>query len=710
MPRLAVLILALACAAPVFAQDAANVDALISDLASEDWATREKASRSLVGIGDDARPGLRKALEHDDPEVRVRASNALIEIGEEFAYAVECAIAESEHLQDHGRAALFNLFRIDDPKILRELNQRELQPQWRGWNEQTQIMAPPVIALARVQALSGVRILIADEASASFKRVLETPTAAIVLNGDADQIVFLRDALQRFFNQALGNVQPDEQLMIRPMRIGRSNFLYVTPGGNAGGLARRCGNQLIVDLLKDGDDSVRAATLLAEGASTDSDAADGIREQYTANPDLTRLMWLALALGADEKITEVVRAREHDDALVLLRSHDWAVMELGSKYLACLTEETRGKALSPVIASSSDALELMSAIWIAQGAKLAPAARERVGKLVSSKEDVLAATAARWFSGAEQITDAELETLWQAGEFQPLNSAFFEAALELVKRPDVADRLVENARNSFKEIFDVKVSRHALAASVLVGQATPDDLATALDKLTGARNTPRLADQMAELFRDCDELTEEGLTKFQQRLFDSDMSVRRVYLEALRRCEKSLQLTVAQGAVDAREAEYKDKEWPKHMQMARLSLLGIKSGAGDAEALDDLIAAVEGDDAELAKAAGAAYADAFEGDALFAALEELNSNQDATHAALAALEGYMEVCRRAARAGNRVLFRKAYGVAINMQILNQNWNLRQELMQLQGNLGSANSKKKAQPLPEDPALKQLTVE
>lgn len=710
MPRLAVLILALACAASAFAQDA-RVDGLISDLASDDWATREKASRELVGIGDDARAGLRKALDHDDPEVRVRASNALIEIGEEFSYAVECATAESEHLQDHGRAALFNLFRIDDDKILRELNQRELQPQWRGWNQSTQILAPPVIALARVQALSGVRILVADSARKSWQRMLESPQANIMLQGDADQIVFVRDALQRFFMQSLGNVQPDEQLMPRPMRIGRMNFLYVTPGGNAGGLVKRCGDQLIADLLKEGDESIRAAVLLAEGASTDSEAADGIRDQYVRNPGLARLMWLALALGADDDTTKAVRAREHADALALLKSHDWSVMELGSKYLACLDDSVRGKALSPVIANSKDALELVAAVWIARGAALEPDARTRVGKLVSSKEDVLAATAARWFAGAEQVTDAELETIWQAGEFQPLESAFFEAALELVKREDVAGRLVEHARKSFAGIFDVKVSRHALAASVLIGRVTKEDLATALDKLPGARNTPRLADQMAELFRGCSELTPDGQEKFQQRLFDGDIAVRRVYLEALRRCDKSLQATVARGAVDSKASEYEDKEMPKHIQVASLSLRGILAGAGDMQALDALIKAVEGEDAELAKAAGSAYADAFEGDALFNALEELNSNADAMHGALAALEGYMEICRRAARAKDRVLFRKAYGVAINMQILNQNYNLRMELVQLQSTLGNVEgSKKKVPPLPRDPALKQIAVE
>lgn len=710
MPRLAVLILAVLLAAPVVAQENARVERLIGDLASDDWATREKASRELVGIGDDAAPALRKALVHDDPEVRLRASNALIKIGEEFAHAFECATAESEHLRDHGRAALFNLFRIDDPKILRELNQRELQPQWRGWNQAVQILAPPVIALARVQALSGVRILVSEDAQRSWQKLLESPTANIMLNGAPDQIVFLRDALQRFFSSSLGSVPAEEQLVPRPLRIGRTNFLYITAGANAANLARRCGNQLIADLLKEGAASVRAAALLAEGASTDSEAADSILEQFSKNAEVERLMWLAVALGGDS-VEQAVRTREHADAVALLKTRDWTVMEMASRYLACLTPAARGAALSPCIAGASDSLELVAAVWIARGASLDQAARARVGRLVSSKEDVLAATAARWYAGAEDVTDTELESIWQAGEFQPLNSAFFEAALELVQRKDVADRLAEHARKSFAGIFDVKVSRHALAASVLIGRATKEDLELALDKLTGSRNAPRLADQMAELFRGCKELSEPGLLKFQQRLFDSDINVRRVYQEALRRCDKSLQLVVARGSVEAKNLEYDGKEMPKHTQMARLTLYGILAGAGDAAAMEALVKAVEGDDAELAKAAGAAYADAYEGDALFTALEELNGNTDATHAGLAALEGYMQICRRAAQAKDRVLFRKAYGVAINMQILNQNWNLRQELMQLQASIGVTESTtKKAAPLPKDPALKQLAVD
>lgn len=707
MPRLAVLILALLLAVPAFAQEeAARVDKLIQNLASQDWATRERASRELVGIGEPARAALRKALEHDDPEVRVRASNALVAIGEEFAYAVECATAESESLRDHGRAALMNLFKLDDPKVLREFTQRELQPQWRGWNEQLNVMAPPAIALARLQALSGARILVAEDARESWARVLGQPTANIQVQGSPEQIPFLRDAVQRFLQQALGSLSADNQLVPRPLRLGRATVLYITRASDGTGITRRCSEQLLDDLLKEGEQSARAAALLADGAASDSDAVDRIRRQYAARPDLSRLMWLALALGADDATTACVRAREHADAAALLKARDWIVLELGAKYLECLDPAPRGALLSPLVENSADSLELLSALWVARGAVLSDAARARAGRLLKSRQDMLSAAAARWFAGAGDVSDEELAAIWQAGEFQPLNSSFFTAALELVQRPDIADRLAEAARRSFAATFDPNVSRHALAASVLIGRATPDDLAVALDKLTAARASQRMVNQLAEMFSGCTTLPEGALSKFQAKLFDSDVSVRRVYLAALRRCDSALQVSIARAGIEAHDA--KDD---KHVGLARLSLLGILAGAGDAEALDEVIKAVEGEDIELAKAGGAAYADALQGEALFKALEELNGRQGVTHGAIAALEGYMEICRRASAGDDRATFRKAYGIAIGMQILNRNWQLRQELMLLQQQLGSGEGKvEKHRSLPADPILKQLNVD
>jgi len=728
---LALLSLLLLFALPLCAQqdEGARAKDLIKQLASDDWATREKASRELVGIGEPARSALHDALEDDDPEVRVRASNALISIGEKFAFAVECATSESERLREHGRAALMNLFKIDDPKVLRQLNQQEIQPRWRRWDDQLNVMAPPMIALARVQAASGCALLIADDVRKDWARALEQPTANIAVRGGADQIAYVRDALRNWLMGVLGNLQPDKQLIPRPMRIGHTNFLYITRNSNSTGLARRCGEQLIGDLLKDGESSVRAASLLAEGAASDSEAAERIREQYVKNPKLTRLMWLALSLGANEATTESVRAREHGDVLNLLKSHDWKVMEMAASYLGCLEPEKLGELLTPLVESSNDSLELVAALWLARGRPLSANARARVGRLVGSKQDILAASAARWFAGADDVTDDELQAVWKAGEFQPLDSSFFTATLELVQRPDIGDRLLENARNSFKATFQAQQARHALAAAVLIGRADANDLTVALDKLTGARATPKLAAQMAEMFSGCKELSEDAMDKFEKRLFDSDASVRDVYMDALRECDNTLKLKIAKAAIKANapdedEAEEGSSEGsdedagnkaasslPKHAALARIALKGVLAGAGDGAALDEIIKAVEGDDAEMARAAGAAYVDAFDGDALFNALEELNNRADITNAGLAAMEGYLAVCRRAARDKDRVMFRKAYGVAINMPLLNRNYQQRQLLMNLQGEMATVDAKdRKDQTLPPDPVLTRSDVD
>ena len=85
MSRLAglTIVLALLLSAPLCAEDqGAEVADLIGQLASKQWSVREKAQRRLVAIGEPAREKLRDALVHEDPEVRSRASAALLAIGE----------------------------------------------------------------------------------------------------------------------------------------------------------------------------------------------------------------------------------------------------------------------------------------------------------------------------------------------------------------------------------------------------------------------------------------------------------------------------------------------------------------------------------------------------------------------------------------------------------------------------------------------------
>src|SRR5437762_2174460 len=73
------LVLALAVAAAggprwfLPAYRSAELDALVRQLADEDFVRRDQAYRRLDTIGEDALPALRRAAAADDPEVRKRA-------------------------------------------------------------------------------------------------------------------------------------------------------------------------------------------------------------------------------------------------------------------------------------------------------------------------------------------------------------------------------------------------------------------------------------------------------------------------------------------------------------------------------------------------------------------------------------------------------------------------------------------------------------
>ena len=57
-----------------------DADALVNKLGSEDYAEREKATEQLRARGKGAEDALRKALAHEDPEVRARAKALLEEL------------------------------------------------------------------------------------------------------------------------------------------------------------------------------------------------------------------------------------------------------------------------------------------------------------------------------------------------------------------------------------------------------------------------------------------------------------------------------------------------------------------------------------------------------------------------------------------------------------------------------------------------------
>jgi hypothetical protein len=63
---------------PVAALDAKRVDRLLSELDSDDFATRERAAKELEGLGERAEPALRKALTGEpSAELRQRAEGLL---------------------------------------------------------------------------------------------------------------------------------------------------------------------------------------------------------------------------------------------------------------------------------------------------------------------------------------------------------------------------------------------------------------------------------------------------------------------------------------------------------------------------------------------------------------------------------------------------------------------------------------------------------
>src|SRR5690606_9223187 len=100
-------------------------------------------------------------------------------------------------------------------------------------------------------------------------------------------------ALNASLQAALGQPKPEEQLTVRPMRIGTATFLYITPA-TRGGSSLQCGRELIAALLADGHSRTTAAALLAQGAAGDTESAGRIRDEYLAHPEIERLMWLAL--------------------------------------------------------------------------------------------------------------------------------------------------------------------------------------------------------------------------------------------------------------------------------------------------------------------------------------------------------------------------------------------------------------------------------
>lgn len=713
MRRLALLILLL-LAAPLCAQEAPDpvqekVRGLIARLSDDQWQVRERSQRELVGIGEPARKQLKESLDHADLEIRNRASLALIAIGESFGHAVECAVAEGEGRRNHGRAALANLFRIDDAQSLRPLAPFEMQMRYYGGGEELRMTQPPALAMARLESVSGLRLFVSPGAHPLWQRVLAQPSMDLNVGGDVRQPAYVKPALENSLRALLGADASGVSIRVTPMRIGRATFLYLSASSEPLGedQGRRAGVELVNALLENDASSARAAALLAEGAATDSSAADRIRREYLSSPDALRLLWLALALGPDDAVIAAVRKLDPAPALALLESADWTAMSLAARFLECLEPPARARLLSPLITGSRKTLGLTAALWCARGSDLTPEARARAQALLTLREDGLAAAAVRWFAGAPELSDAELEQVWRAAENQPAESAFFAATLELITRPDIAQRLVESAR---KALAGVQETQQALAAAVLTGRTRPEDLALALDKL--ARRNPGLTQRLAAMFTGCTELDAAAQDKLVAGLTHDDAAIRREYAGALRVCAPGLRRDVVQRwAARITEAMGEDEtRAPRKILHSRVALWAFQAALDDARALENLMAGVTGDDPEKAKLAGAALPDALAEAVLLKELESLRTRAKAPHAMMVSAEVYVEFCRRAVAAGDRAVFRKYYGLAITLNFPN-NYMIRSELNQLQQRLNRLPDNSARQDLlPRGPVLNKLELE
>lgn len=711
MRRLALLTLLL-LAAPLCADATEDkVRDLITRLGDNSWETRERSQRELVGIGEPARKQLKEALENKDLEIRNRASSALIAIGESFSHAVECAAANTPGLREHGKAALANLFRIDDPQNLRPLSAQELQMRYFGGNEELRMTQPPALALARLESVSGIRLFIAPAAQKAWAQLLAQPSLDLSIGGDPRQAPFVKMGLENTLRVAFSGDASGEFLRVVPMRVGRATFFYLTTGTDAATAdqGRRVGEELIEALLGEDSRSVRAAALLAEGAATDSIASDRIRKEYLADPDSVRLMWLALALGPDDALREAVRKQDPAQAVKLLDSMDWAALGLAARFLECLPPTTRGPLLDPVITKSKGTMAVMAALCCARGCELAPESRQRAGALLATREDGVAAASVRWFAGASELSDTELEQVWKAAEIQQPDSAFFEAAIELVARPDIAQRLVERAG---KALSGVQETQQALAAAVLTGRARPADLSVALDKLQ-RRDRPGLTQRLSAMFTGCTELDEAAQTKLVNGLCHDDAVIRREFAAALRACDGKLRKEVVarwSEKITTAFGEGDESKVARKFVHSRIALWAFQAGLGEPKAMEDLMACATGQDAEKAKLAGGALPDAMAEDVLGKELDAMRARAQAPHAAMVSAEVYLEYSRRAVAKGDRATFRKYYGLAITMNFPN-NYMMRNELMQLQIRLNRLpDGGPRQEVLPRGPILNKLELE
>ncbi|MHC4842071.1 MAG: hypothetical protein ACYTDT_14135, partial [Planctomycetota bacterium] len=636
MRWLALLILPMAFCSHAWGQTESEIDGWVTDLASVEWRARETAQRKLISAGEKARKKLQHALENKDLEVSTRASKCLVSIGESFSFAVTFATSEIEGKRTHGRAALKNLFRIDDKNNLRELTQNELQTRGsRRYSPPTTM--PKDAAIVLLEALSGMPIYVSSVGKGQWDGVAGDTPIHVEYRGDLKQIGDAVQSINSILQRQYGQKFPKSALVAVPMKIGRANFSYLVPRDQRRGAVRMAANQLVADLLSDGPIQLRAAWLLAQGAATDTEAAANIRDEFSSNPDLTRLMWLALSLGKDEKVDGVAINQEPADALKVLNSADWFAHKVAANYFRTLSVQERTKLLCPIVESSTHVFELLTAIWNLWGCEVTPTCRARMIKLITdTQQKSLASAAVHWFRQALDITEPELDAIWQAAKSQT-DAGFFTEALALFQREDIAGRMLGKARESLKGTF--QATQQSFAAAILHGQASQTDLELVLERLAGtaSQNAPRLAKLQIRLFAGCKELPATAIEKFTNSLQSTDQRVRSLYFNALRRCEPSLRMKVADQLVSTIEKagkflEANDKlldpaKSSQHVYDSWLIAIGVKHAAGDKDSMKTILSVLESENERAATTAAVALVEAVPADQIFNQLEELQASK-----------------------------------------------------------------------------------
>ncbi len=714
MSRLAglTIVLALLLSAPLCAEDqGAEVADLIGQLASKQWSVREKAQRRLVAIGEPAREKLRDALVHEDPEVRSRASAALIAIGESFAYALECAQDKREGRREHGKAALLNLFRLDNEETLGRVSNENANRYGYYYRQrrtnQPPLSCPPALAIASIEAVSGFPILVAAPAKASWATVLQAATISIDLNNGMEQIEFAAAQVNDLMNRVLG--APDAtnsgRPLALPMRIGQANFIMITSVASGNDAASGAASQLLEDFIAGGLCGMRAAQLLSAGLSADPAAFARLTDEFSKSPGDSLLAFVALHSELEQAVRAQVAEAARPHLPMLLASRDWGGLGIASRVLPLLDVKTRTELLDPIIVGANDSLQFEVALWCARGCELSEAARSRVSRCIGNKQDGIASCAVRWFAGAKQVSDGELALIWKGAEAFPVGSAFFVAALEVISRDDVRSRLVERARAALSERFE---TLQALAAVVLRGVATPADLSLIVDKLRNLQDTV-LVGRLCLLFDGAKELDDAAIAKMAEGLCDNDAMKRRRFMRVLRKLTQELCAKVI-AACEKKIAAMPEKLASSiSVRSAKLSLAGLKAGAGDTKALDEVLAGGADAAPEIVRAAGAGLVDAVAGDALVSTLAAFKKRNPGKFTEFATAV-YLEQCRRAVDDDNSEAFRAAASRVNALQAMGWNWQIMQELAQMESELSSDNDSASPQLLPRHPLLNSLTVD